>query len=91
MPASELLVARIRGEFREMPGLRLTFAQTCRLLQVDAATCDVVLQKLLADNVLARTANGSFMALPTPREAVKTSTAAIPPSGSTASRVRRGA
>jgi hypothetical protein len=91
MPASELLVARIRGEFREMPGLRLTFAQTCRLLQVDAATCDAVLQKLLADNVLVRTANGSFMALPTPQEAVKPSKAAIPPCGSTASRVRRSA
>jgi hypothetical protein len=31
MPPSELLFARIRGEFREMPGLRLTFAQACRL------------------------------------------------------------
>jgi hypothetical protein len=27
MPSLESLVARIRGEYREMPGLRLTFAQ----------------------------------------------------------------
>ena len=31
----EALVQRVRGEFREMPGLRLTFAQACRLWQLD--------------------------------------------------------
>src|SRR5262249_676866 len=65
----DVLVARIRGEFREMTGLRLTFAQACRLWQVDAGTCDVALQTLLAERFLARTATGMFIALPTPRAA----------------------
>jgi hypothetical protein len=56
----ELLVARIRGEYREMPGLRLTFAQACRLWQVDAGACDTVLKTLMAENVLVRTADGAF-------------------------------
>src|SRR5438309_11272340 len=70
MSSPDLLVARIRGEYREMPGLRLTYAQACRLWQLDAATCEGVLQSLLAQNFLVRTANGSFMALPTPQVGV---------------------
>jgi hypothetical protein len=90
MPPPEVLYARIRGEFREMPGLRLTFAQACRLWQVDAATCEVVLQTLLVDNFLVRTANGSFMARSTSQVAVTPLKAALPLNGST-SRVRRRA
>jgi hypothetical protein len=41
MTPPESLVARIRGEYREMPGLRLTFAQACRLWQLDAPTCRI--------------------------------------------------
>jgi hypothetical protein len=33
------LIARIRGEFREMPGLSLTIKQACRLWRCDAVTC----------------------------------------------------
>ena len=33
-----LMTWRIRGEFLEMPGLRLTSAQAARLWHVDAAT-----------------------------------------------------
>jgi hypothetical protein len=43
MPPLDSLAARIRGEYREMPGLRLTFAQACRLWQVDASTCETLL------------------------------------------------
>ena len=32
------LLQRIHGEYMEMPGLRLTIAQACRLWNVDAAT-----------------------------------------------------
>jgi hypothetical protein len=64
MSPSDVLLSRIRGEYREMPGLRLTFAQACRLWQVDAATCQVVLQTLVAEHFLVRTANGGFMAFP---------------------------
>jgi hypothetical protein len=52
----EALVQRVRGEFREMPGLRLTFAQACRLWQLDPTTCEVVLERLTRDGVLLQTA-----------------------------------
>jgi hypothetical protein len=72
MPSSQPLVARIRGEYSEMPGLRLTFAQACRLWQMDASTCEVVLDQLVLDNFLTRTRDGSYIALPsTPRAHAK--------------------
>jgi hypothetical protein len=60
------LLTRIRGEYLERPGLRLTARQACRLWQVEAAMCEVVLQTLLAEGFLGRTASGMFVALPTP-------------------------
>jgi hypothetical protein len=62
MSPLESLVARIRGEYREMPGLRLTFAQACRLWQVDASTCEAVLHTLLKEDFLTRTKDGAFVA-----------------------------
>ena len=67
MSLSDVLLTRIRAEYREMPGLCLTFAQACRLWQLDAATCERVLHALVAEHFLVRTADGRFMALPTPR------------------------
>jgi hypothetical protein len=63
MPSPESLVARIRGEYREMPGLRLTFAQACRLWQVDASTCGTLLEQLVREAFLYKTDNGAYMAL----------------------------
>ena len=63
----EALCQRVRGEFREMPGLRLTFAQACRLWQMDPATCEVVLERLTRDGVLLRTRQGHYVAAPRPR------------------------
>ena len=37
------LLSRIRGEFREMPGLRLSLEQAMRLWSLDRATCVDVL------------------------------------------------
>jgi hypothetical protein len=37
------LVRRIRGEFMEMPGLRLTVEQARRLWRLDNTACDAVL------------------------------------------------
>ena len=62
MTSPEFLAARIRGEYREMPGLRLTLAQACRLWQLDATTCEGVLDVLLADRFLRRTVDGAFVA-----------------------------
>jgi hypothetical protein len=45
---SDALLARIRGEYREMPGLRLTVAQACRLWQLDAPTCTAVIEARVA-------------------------------------------
>ena len=62
----EALVQRVRGEFREMPGLRLTFGQACRLWQMDPTTCRLVLERLTRDGVLLQTRNGHYVAAPRP-------------------------
>jgi hypothetical protein len=54
------LLTRIRGEFREMPGLRLTLPQARRLLGLDMLTCSAALAVLQAAGVLT-TRNGAFM------------------------------
>lgn len=64
MPSLDTLVARIRGEYREMPGLRLTVAQARRLSQLDAGQCDAVLEALIAEGFLVRTHDAAYMALP---------------------------
>jgi hypothetical protein len=66
MSPLDLLLARIRGEFLEIPGLRLTFSQACRLWQVDRATCERVLHMLLQENFLTCTRDGAFVAVPHP-------------------------
>jgi hypothetical protein len=54
------LLNRIRGEFREMPGLTLTLRQASRLWNLDAVTCDVALRILVEERYLARTRRGTF-------------------------------
>jgi hypothetical protein len=63
-PVPDSLTARVRGEFREMPGLRLTFPQACRLWQLDPATCESVLQLLVDEKFLLRTPDGGFVSGP---------------------------
>jgi hypothetical protein len=46
------LVARIVGEYFEMPGLSLTIEQACRLRGCDATTCRRITATLLARSVL---------------------------------------
>lgn len=55
------LVSRIRGEYREMPGLMLTERQMCRLLAIDADTCDAIVHVLTAEHFLSRTAQGAYV------------------------------
>jgi DNA-binding IclR family transcriptional regulator len=59
-PPSDL-IARIRGEFLEMPGLKLTVAQAQRLWGLDHATCQALLDVLVQHRFLARTRDGSFV------------------------------
>ena len=55
-----LMTERVRGEFREMPGLTLTLAQAGRLWSLDPATCDEVLGQLVSSGFLRRRADGAF-------------------------------
>lgn len=56
-----VMLYRIRGEFLEMPGLRLTAEQASRLWHVDAATCVDVLGRLVAARFLTRTRAGAYV------------------------------
>jgi hypothetical protein len=64
------LVARVRGEYGEMPGLRLTVSQACRLWHVDVSTCEMVFEQLIREGVLYKTAAGAYVAHPTTRRRV---------------------
>ena len=55
-----LIGERVRGEFREMPGLTLTLAQAVKLWSLDVATCTDVLTCLVTDGFLCRRADGAF-------------------------------
>ena len=54
-------MAIVRGEYLEMPGLRLTRAQVQRLWGLDRATCDAVLESLERSKFLRRSIGDSFM------------------------------
>jgi hypothetical protein len=54
----ERVVCRVREEFREMPGLRLTPAQATRLWGLEYETCRVVIERLVASDYLRWTAAG---------------------------------
>jgi hypothetical protein len=59
---SDALVARARGEYLEMPGLRLTVAQACRLWQLDLVLCIKVFDHLVAEGFLQQTNTGFYLA-----------------------------
>jgi hypothetical protein len=61
-PPLELLVARVRGEYSEMPGLRVTLEQASTLWQVDPANCEMLLDRLVQEGFLRRRANGYYVA-----------------------------
>jgi hypothetical protein len=51
---------RIRAEYREMPGLKLTLPQASRLFHIETAKCRRVLARLVAAGVLS-VEEGSFV------------------------------
>jgi hypothetical protein len=55
-----LITERVRGEFREMPGLTLTLAQAGRLWSLDAVTCAEVLSHLVDSGYLCQRSDGAF-------------------------------
>lgn len=58
--SSAELLRRIRAEYLEMPGLRLTASQAQCLFSLDSETWDAVLGALLDAKFLSRTHNGLF-------------------------------
>jgi hypothetical protein len=65
VPASTLVpldvLERVRAEFLEMPGLRLTPAQARRLWALDEAVCDAILTALVDARFLVHSGNVAFM------------------------------
>ena len=61
-PSLDSLIARVRGEYCEMPGLQLTFVQARRLWQVDVSTCEKLLEQLVQEGFLCKTDEGAYMA-----------------------------
>jgi len=54
-------LCRIRAEYQEMPGLKLTPAQAQRLLGLDRQLCDVLLVELVLTGFLSQTSDGAFV------------------------------
>jgi hypothetical protein len=59
MPLNALLT-RIRAEYLEMPGLRLTLAQAQRFCGIDRALCQMVLDALVDEQFLCVKTDGAY-------------------------------
>lgn len=64
--ARRQLHMRITGEFAEMPGMTLTFAQACRLLGLGRGVCERVLHALVNEGVLRYTDDARYVRARTP-------------------------
>jgi hypothetical protein len=58
---SESTLRRVRAEFLEMPGLKLTVSQAQRLWGMDRPTCEALIDQLTAARFLARTRDGAVV------------------------------
>jgi hypothetical protein len=59
----DTMLKRIRSEYLEMPGLRLTLEQAQRLCGVERALCKVVLDALVDDKFLCVKSDGAYARL----------------------------
>ena len=64
------LVARVRAEYSEMPGLRLTVSQACRLWHVDVSTCEMLFEQLVREGFLYKTEKSAYSAHATIRKRI---------------------
>ena len=55
------LVALVRAEYEEMPGLALTRPQLCRMFGIDPVTCAQVVKTLIDAGILTVTPKGSLI------------------------------
>jgi hypothetical protein len=60
---SAQLLRRIKAEYIEMPGLRLTIAQAGRLWGLDPPACADVLDHLIIERFLQRRPDGTYSRL----------------------------
>jgi hypothetical protein len=60
-PETSVILASVRSEYLEMPGLKLTEAQAQRLWALDRDTCRAVLATLVERGFLKRSANGLYV------------------------------
>ena len=54
-------INRIQSEYREMPGLCLTFDQMRRLWMLDRQTCRTLVEKLMETRFLKSTPDGRYV------------------------------
>jgi response regulator of citrate/malate metabolism len=59
----QAILERLRAEFLEMPGLRLTADQVHRLCGVERKTCRAVLDALVDEKFLCAKADGTYARL----------------------------
>jgi len=58
---TDVLLRRIQGEYSEMPGLQLTVGQAARLLGIDRALCELLLDQLAGVGFLRRRDRGHYV------------------------------
>ncbi len=56
----DALIGRVRGEYREMPGMRLTIEQAMRLWNLDRQACTKMLGALVASHFLEVDEHGRY-------------------------------
>jgi hypothetical protein len=75
------VIDRLRAEYLEMPGLRLTSEQVSRLCGIDPTICKGVLDALTAEGFLCPNSDGTYARVPDGsfrRRAAKASTVTSP-------------
>jgi hypothetical protein len=60
-PRFDDLLVRVRGEYREMPGLSLTIDQAQKLWMLEHATCVTLFAQLVEARFLRQTRHGRFV------------------------------
>ena len=61
MMSFDEILHRARGEFLEMPGLRLTVQQARRLWNLETTICESLLSTLVESRFLVRLHDGAFV------------------------------
>ena len=61
LQSADNILCRIRAEYGEMPGLKLTAAQAQRMWGLDRASCDGLMTGLVTAGFLALTRDGAFV------------------------------